>query len=72
MPCLIPALKRSTIKKTKKKINNKISNFTAKTRYLNLKAPDSNVKMQSDKTLANQTYFFLTTRQMELFLNGTR
>ena len=29
-------------------------NFTAKTQYLNTKAPSNNVKMQSDKTLAAQ------------------
>ena len=31
---------------------NKNENFTAKTQYVNLKAPSNNVKMQSDKTLA--------------------
>ena len=55
--------------------NNKISknkNFTAKTEYLNLKAPSNNVKKQSDKTLTTQVYFFLTIQQMESFLNETR
>ena len=54
MPCLITTLKRSAIKKTTRKNNNKISknkNFNAKTQYLNLKAPSNNVKMQSDETL---------------------
>ena len=42
-----------------KKRNSKFSknkNFTAKTQYLNLITASSNVKMQSDKTLATQTY----------------
>ena len=57
------------------KTNNKISKnrkFTAKTEYLNLKAPSNNVKEQSDKTLTTQVYFFLTIQQMESFLNETR
>ena len=57
MPCLIKALTGSAIKKTARKKTNKKSknkNFTAKTQYLNLKAPRNNVKMQSDKTLATQ------------------
>ena len=40
-----------------KTANNKISenrNFTLETQYLNLKAPSTNVKMQSDKTLTTQ------------------
>ena len=55
MPCLITALTRSATKKTtRKKTNKKKSkhkSFTAKTQYLNLKAPSNNVKMQSDKAL---------------------
>ena len=62
MPCLITAPTRSAVKETtRKKSNNKISknkNFTAKTEYQNLKAPSNNVKMQSDKTLTTQIYFF--------------
>ena len=62
MPCLITTLTKSAIKKTMRiKTNNKISknkNFKAKTHYLNLKAPSNNVKMQSDKTLTTQTFFF--------------
>ena len=58
MPRLITTLTRSAIKKcTRKRRNNKISknkNFEAKTQYLNLKAPSSNCKMQSDKTLSTQ------------------
>ena len=72
MPCLITAPTRSAIKKTTK--NNKIGknkNFTARTEYLNLKAPSNNVKMQSDKILTTQFYFFLTKKQMEIFLNET-
>ena len=64
MPCLITAPTRSDIKRLRdKKTDNKISknkNFTAKTDYLNLKAPSNNVKMQSDITLTTQTYFLLT------------
>ena len=75
LPCLITTPTRSAVKKTmRKKTNNKISknkNIKAKTEYQNLKAP-SNVKMQSDKTLTTQIYFFLTIQQMEFFLNETR
>ena len=46
-------LRETTRQKTTKKIN-KNKNFTAKTEYLNLKAPSNNVKMQSDKTLTTQ------------------
>ena len=35
---------------------NKIA--TAKTQYLNLKAPSNNVKLQSDETLTTQIYIF--------------
>ena len=38
--------------------------FTAKTEYLNLKAPSNKVKIQSDKIT---NYFFLRTEQMRLF-----
>ena len=65
----------SAIKKTTRKKNNKISknkNFKAKTQYLNLKAPSNNVKMQSDKTLTTQSYYFLTTQQMKIFNIETR
>ena len=62
MPCLITAPTLSDIKETKRqKAKNKISinkNFTAKTEYLNLKAPSNNVKVQSGKTLTTQVYFF--------------
>ena len=75
MSCLITALTRSAIEKiTRKKTNNKISenkNFKTETQYLNLKAPSKNVKMQSDKTLTTQIYFFLTTQRMDVFLNET-
>ena len=65
MPCLITALRKHAIKKTtRRKTNNRESknkNFTAKTQYLNLKAPSNNVKIQSDKTLTIQLYpFFIT------------
>ena len=59
----------------KKKTNNKISqnkNFKATTQYLNLEAPSNNVKMQSDKTLTTQSYYFLTIQQKKTFHNGTR
>ena len=76
MPCLITAPTRSDIKENKrqKKTKNKIStnkNFTAKTEYLNLKAPSNNVKVQSGKTLTKQVFFFLAIRQMDNFLNET-
>ena len=51
------ALTRSAIKILQEKKTNKTSknkNFTAKTQYLNLKAPSNNVKMQSDETLTTQ------------------
>ena len=68
----MPHETRSAITKTTKKTNNnnnkksKNKNFTAKTQYLNLKAPSNNVKLQK-KTLTTQIYFFLTTRQMRFF-----
>ena len=65
MPRLIKVFKRSAIEKTtRKKTNNEISknkNFSAKTQYLYLKATCNNLKLQSDKTLATQIYFFLNT-----------
>ena len=76
MPCLITTLTSSAIEKTtRKKANNKISNnknFKAKTQYLNLKSPSNNVKMQSDKTITTQSYYFLTIQQMKTFHNETR
>ena len=59
----------------KKTTNSEISknkNFTAETQYINLKAPSNNVKMQSDKTLTTQIYFFLTIQQMDVFHNEIR
>ena len=57
MTCVITALTRSAIIKTtrknKKQQKNK-NNFMEETQYLNLKAPNNNVKMQSDKTLTTQ------------------
>ena len=50
MPCLITALTRSAIEKiTRKKQQNKQKKFTAETRYLNLKGPNNNLKLQSEK-----------------------
>ena len=76
MPCLIKVLTKSAIKNCEKKDKTtnsaKNKNFTAKTQYLNLKAPCTNIKMQSDKTLAIQFYSFLTTQPMGCFLNDTR
>ena len=75
MPCPITSITSSAIKRTTRKKNNKISkneNFKAKTQYLNLKAPSNNVKMQSDKTLSTQNYYFLTIQQMKNFHNETR
>ena len=57
MPCLITAPTRSDIKETarQKKTNNKTNkNFTAKSDYLNQKAPSSNIKMQSDMSITTQ------------------
>ena len=76
MPCLITGpirsdLKETTRKKTTKKIS-KNKNFTAKTENLKLKAHSKNVKMQSDKTLTTQIYFFLTLKRTKSFLNETR
>ena len=76
MPCPITILWSSALKKTtRKKTNNKISknkHFKTKTQYLNLKAPSNNVKMQSDKTINAQSYYFLTIQQMKTFHNETR
>ena len=72
--CLIRAPTRSAIKKTTTK-NYKMSknkNFTAKTQYLNLKAPSNNVKMQPDKTQTTHIYFFLTIQKMDDFRYETR
>ena len=76
MPCLITEPTRSADKETARKKNkqkiSKNKNFAAKTEYQNLKAPSNNLKMQSDKTLTTQIYFFLTIQQMEMFLNENR
>ena len=74
MPSLITAQRDPPLKRLRKK-NNKISknnNFTAKTEYQNLKAPSNNDKMQPDKTLTTQIYFFLTIQQMEIFISKTK
>ena len=68
MACLIAVLMRYANKKYEKN-KNKTKNFTANTQYLNIKAPSNNVKMQSDKTLTTQSYFFLTIQQMRIFFN---
>ena len=68
MPYLTTALTRSALKTHREKKQTikraKIKNFTAKTQYINLKAPSNNVKMQSDKTLTKTIYFFQTTQRM--------
>ena len=61
MPYLITttsALKKTTRKKTTTTKESQNKNFTAKTQYLNLKAPSNNVKLQSDKTLTSHIYIF--------------
>ena len=45
---------------------------TAKIRHLNLKAHSNNVEIQSDKILTTQINFFVTTKQMGLYINETR
>ena len=76
MPCPITTLTNSAIKKTtRKKTNNKISknkNLKAKTQYLYLKAPSNNVKMQSDKTLTTQIYYFLLIQQISTLRLGNK
>ena len=74
MPYLIKALTKSAIKNNEKKNKkqNQQKQKKNKIQYLNLKAPSKNLKMQSYKTLATQTYFFLTTQQIGFFFNGTR
>ena len=68
---------RSAVKKTTRKKRQttklvKTKNFMAKTEYQTLKAPSNNVKMQSNKTLTAQIYFFLNIQQMEIFLYEAR
>ena len=66
MPLLI-------LRENNQKISIKKKHFLrAKTQYLNLKAPNNNVKVQSDKSLTKQIYVFLTTKQMGIFRNETR
>ena len=67
MPCHITA--RSAIKKIMRQLT---TTNKAKNQNLNSKAPSNNVKLQSHKTLTTEIYFFLTTQQMEFFLNKTR
>ena len=75
MRSLITAQTWSDIKETKRqKTKNKISankKFTAKTEYLNLKAPSNNAKVHSGKTVTTQVYFSLTIQHMENFLDET-
>ena len=73
MPCFVTILTRSAIKKTTRKKNKQQNKqkLQGKAHYLKLKAPSNNVKTQSDKTLITQTYFFLTIKQIEMFLNET-
>ena len=71
MPCLITTraaneqTKRKNTTTTKKKQKHL---GTAKTQYLNLKAPRNNVKLQSDKTLTTQIYFFSNNTSDGTFL----
>ena len=63
-PCLIRALTKPTINETtrsKNKEQNKQKQniFTAKIKYLNLKAHSNIVKLQSDEPLTKKTYFSL-------------
>ena len=67
--CLITALTRAAIKRTRRKKN---KNFTAETQNLNLRTSSNNVKKQSDKALNSKIYSFLTTQEMEIFHNETR
>ena len=60
------SLKRLREKKNNKKKKNK--NFTSKTQYLNLKAPNNNVKLQSDKTPIIQISFFPNYTSDGIFL----
>ena len=65
MPFLIKALTRSaTLNKTtgeknkqQNKQNEKKTYFTTKLKHLNLKAPSSNVKIQSEENLTTQAFF---------------
>ena len=60
MPCLITTksvIEQTTRENQQKKQKQKLLG-TAKTQYLNLQAPSNNVKIQSDKTLITQIYFF--------------
>ena len=71
MPCLITtrfAIKKITRQKKQhpKKAKTKTSRHSS---YLILKARSNNVKLQSDKTLTTQIYFFLTKQQKEFLLN---
>ena len=55
-----------------KKQQQKNKNFTAKSQYLNLKAPSNNVKLQSGKTLTTQIYFVLSTQPIRFLFDETR
>ena len=63
MPCVITT--RSAYKKLRDENSNKKmqkQNIHGKSPYLILRAPSNNVKLQPDKTLTTQIYFFLTTQ----------
>ena len=73
MSCLTTtrsATKKSTRKKQQQQ-KHPNQNFTAKTRYVNLKASRNNVKLQSDKTLLHEFTFFLTKHLMMVFFKKT-
>ena len=56
--------KKTTTTKQQKKAK-------TKTKLNVCKVPSSNIKLQSDKALTTQSYFFLTKRADGIFLNET-
>ena len=71
MPCLITALKKSAITKTtgcKKKRTTKQQNNHHKKSTSKL---SNNVKIQPDKNLTTQFYFFVTTKQLRIHIKET-
>ena len=65
-------INRTTREKNKQQNKQKEQIFLAKFQLLNLKAPSNNVKIQSEETLATQSNFFVSIKQMGLCINETR
>ena len=68
MPCIITTRSANQkIARNKQQQKKQKQKFHVETSYLNLKAPSNNVKLQSDKTITTQIYFFPNYKAVGIF-----